>query len=203
MSGFKRQQWIQAIEKTQEFDYSSPGFDICDLHFKTQDFIQKENKIKILRSDAIPSVFVLRENNNLCAKRPHLENEAMNIPCEDCIKLRRSLHFAKEKIERLSKLNSNQICGKKLPLGNEAKKIPCEDCIKLRRSLLSAEEKIERLSKMYREQTKELKSIKKQLSKFTDSIAKEQPTWLHRLTVPVCDNNFLYHFYVFCVCEGH
>lgn len=109
MVGPKRQQWIQAIEKNQDFDYSCREYDICQYHFKSEDFTQIGKRgPKILHSDAVPSVFVLEENHNLCIKRPRLENESVNKPCESCIELTRNLLSAEAKIERLSKLCAEQ-----------------------------------------------------------------------------------------------
>lgn len=148
--GPKRQLWIQAIEEAQEFDYSCREFDICANHFKSEDFTQIGKRgPKILRSDAVPSVFVLRENHDLCVKRPRLENKSVNKPCESCIKLTRKL--------------------------------------------LSAEEKIERLSKLCAEQKKELRSIKKDLEKFTNDIEEKQPNWLQRLAVTVRNEKISIH----------
>lgn len=98
--GPQRLQWIQAIEKNQEFDYSCSEFDVCNLHFRTEDFINKKGGIQFLRSDAVPSLFALGDSHNFCAKRPRLGNEAISTHCEGCIKL--ELSSIKKELEKFN-----------------------------------------------------------------------------------------------------
>lgn len=51
-----RNEWIEAIEKQQPFDFSSLQFDVCELHFKKGDIVLQGKRIK-LREGAVPSVF--------------------------------------------------------------------------------------------------------------------------------------------------
>lgn len=52
----QREEWIDAIEKQQPFDFSSPHFDVCELHFKYGDIVVQGKRVK-LREGALPCVF--------------------------------------------------------------------------------------------------------------------------------------------------
>lgn len=52
----QRSEWIDAIEKQQPFDFSSPQFDVCELHFKNGDIILQGKRVK-LREGALPCIY--------------------------------------------------------------------------------------------------------------------------------------------------
>ena len=59
MVGDLRIQWIDAILAHQQYDTFSIGFMICELHFPAEDLFV-ENRRKILRRDAVPSIFDIK-----------------------------------------------------------------------------------------------------------------------------------------------
>lgn len=94
VSGARRDEWINSIEKYQDFDRSCSQFFVCSLHFKKQDFYRQQN-VSILQPDAVPSVY----NTQVPAKRGRYEKRA----CEHCNTLQAKLLHAEKKIEALEK----------------------------------------------------------------------------------------------------
>lgn len=52
----KREKWIQAIEKYQEFDYALSRFFVCELHFQA-DSIEKRGSRIDLKPGTVPTIF--------------------------------------------------------------------------------------------------------------------------------------------------
>lgn len=104
------EKWINSIEKHQRFDYCCQSFYICCQHFTKQDFIQEGEKkyIKLIKPDAVPSVFVASNNGSPCAKRACLDGQTVKKSCEECIKFKISLLAAEDKVEELSTKCSQQ-----------------------------------------------------------------------------------------------
>lgn len=61
--GLLRIQWIESISKTQQYDIHSTNFDICELHFTKEDFVERESS-KVLNKFAIPSSFKTVQNSS-------------------------------------------------------------------------------------------------------------------------------------------
>lgn len=54
--GLKRNQWIESISKHQQYDFYNLNFQVCELHFLSEDFTIKSGA-RILKPNAFPSVF--------------------------------------------------------------------------------------------------------------------------------------------------
>lgn len=54
--GLKRNQWIESISKHQQYDFYNLNFQVCELHFLSEDFTNKSGA-RILKPNAFPSVF--------------------------------------------------------------------------------------------------------------------------------------------------
>lgn len=54
--GSKRNNWIKAISKYQQYDFFSIQFMVCDRHFTAEDFKEGNGKRKLKRH-AVPTVF--------------------------------------------------------------------------------------------------------------------------------------------------
>lgn len=61
--GLLRIQWIESISKTQQYDFHSTNFDISELHFTKEDFVERESS-KVLNEFAIPSPFKTVRNSS-------------------------------------------------------------------------------------------------------------------------------------------
>lgn len=57
-------EWIEAIESYQQFDHSSPYFQVCELHFKPSDFTIQRNK-RALKTDIVPSIFPVENESSI------------------------------------------------------------------------------------------------------------------------------------------
>lgn len=118
----------------------------------------------------------------------------LHFRAQDFVNMKGGIHILRSDVVPSIFGENHNFCAKRRRLQSETTNIPCESCIKLTQSLLSAEERIEVLSKRCNEQTKELHSIKKELERLTANSRDEQPTWLHRLVVPVCPDFFFLVF---------
>lgn len=59
--GEQRIRWIGSISKHQDFDFSITNFNVCGVHFSKEVYTEDG---KVLKSDAIPSIFENVDNNN-------------------------------------------------------------------------------------------------------------------------------------------
>lgn len=121
----RKVRWIEAIKEFQNFDHNRQRFNVCIRHFKESDFERKKNK-KVLKSDAIPSIFLCSKpensydvadvategNNNECdfnispgAKIAELEKQILSIKIEHDIekqKLERKIFLLENSREQIS-----------------------------------------------------------------------------------------------------
>lgn len=51
-----RDQWIQAIERFQEFDHQILSYHVCSLHFSSNDIVRHSKKQSVRRG-RVPSIF--------------------------------------------------------------------------------------------------------------------------------------------------
>lgn len=54
--GDRRNEWIKSISKFQQFDFYSAHFNLCELHFRSEDFVVQSGERK-LTNQAVPTIF--------------------------------------------------------------------------------------------------------------------------------------------------
>lgn len=81
-----RSRWIEAIEKTQEFDYITQTYYVCQSHFLPED-IQKRGKKTFVISGRVPSVFSnTRSNENVNSQGIEINDNSCKTttPVDSC-----------------------------------------------------------------------------------------------------------------------
>lgn len=115
-----QQRWIEAIEQHQPFLNNDGRFAICQKHFHSSDFFEKNRKVT-LKVKAVPSIFSSdnKENENEKNEQPHqcnnCYNEVQNIKelqrriLDMDIKHQLDIRSNKLKIDHLQKKNTTNI----------------------------------------------------------------------------------------------
>lgn len=79
-----RDQWIQAIERFQEFDHQILSYHVCSLYFSSNDIVRHSKK-KSVRRGRVPSIFPNIHEIETIKSQKKIENETKSLTHQDVV----------------------------------------------------------------------------------------------------------------------